>query len=153
MGLFRAFSINHLEPGNSNKKKLNKIFATIKADVQRDNLDNILNSSQYMEKHHLANKNKTIQQESFKNYSDVIFGFRTHAARQNGSVPFLNCNKPNHASSIALSIKINNFHIQVTNAIYVALNRLATSANSFLEMGTGTQPCFAGINFGDAVLT
>ncbi|MFD2915817.1 DUF6090 family protein [Psychroserpens luteus] len=60
IGILIALSINNWNEEKQQKKVLNNIYATIKADLQQDikNIDKIVNSSQPLEKDYLAIINK-----------------------------------------------------------------------------------------------
>lgn len=152
IGILIALSINNWNQERQQKKVLNNIYATIKADLQQDivNIDKIVSSSQSIEKDYLAIINKTRKKEDFLNCINcryVNFGFPNIKLRKNGSELLQNYNQQNNTSSDSLSIKLNNLYLDLSNNIYVDLDELATNSNSFLEIVKYTQPWFADFNF------
>ena len=90
IGILIALSINNWNQERQQKKVLNNIYATIKADLKQDivNIDKIVSSSQSIEKDYLAIINKTIRKEDFLNCINcryVNFGFPNIKLRKNGS--------------------------------------------------------------------
>ncbi len=67
IGILIALSINNWNQEQQQKKVLNNIYATIKADLQQDiiNIDKIVYSSQSIEKDYLAIINQTRKKEDF----------------------------------------------------------------------------------------
>jgi len=152
IGILIALSINNWNQKQQQKKVLNNIYATIKADLQQDinNINNVVNSSQPMEKDYLAIINKTRKKEDFKNCKNcryVNFGFPDIKLRKNGNELLQNYNQQNNTSSDSLSIKLNSLYLDLTNDISVKLEELNTNSNSFLEKVKYTQPWFADMNF------
>lgn len=152
IGILIALSINNWNQEQQQKKVLNNIYATIKADLQQDinNINNVVNSSQPMEKNYLAIINKTRKKEDFKNCKNcryVNFGFPDIKLRKNGNELLQNYNQQNNISSDSLSIKLNSLYLDLTNDISVKLEELNTNSNSFLEKVKYTQPWFADMNF------
>ncbi len=152
IGILIALSINNWNQKQQQKKVLNNIYATIKADLQQDikNINNVVNSSKDIEKDYLAIINKTRKKEDFKNCKNcryVNFGFPDIKLRKNGNELLQNYNQQNNTSSDSLSIKLNSLYIDLTNDISVKLEELTTNSNSFLEIVKYTQPWFADMNF------
>ncbi len=151
IGILIALSINNWNQKQQQKKVLNNIYATIKADLQQDikNIDRIISSSQPLEKDYLAIINKTRKKEDFKDCKNcwyVNLGFFDIKLRKSGSELLLNYNKQNNTSNDSLSIKLNSLYIDLTNDISIDLEELATNSNSFLEIVKYTQPWFADLN-------
>ncbi len=152
IGILIALSINNWNQEKQQKKVLNNIYATIKADLQQDikNIDKIVNSSQSIENDYLAIINKTRKKEDFKNCKNCIyvnFGFPEIKLRKNGSELLQNYNQQNNTSSDSLSIKLNSLYIDLTNNISVNLKELTANTDSFLENIKYTQPWLADLNF------
>ena len=152
IGILIALSINNWNQEQQQKKVLNNIYATIKADLQQDikNIDNIVTSSESIEKDYLAIINKTRKKEDFKNCKNcryINFGYPNIKLRKNGNELLQNYNQQNNTSSDSLSIKLNSLYLDLTNNISVDLEELATNSNSFLEIVKYTQPWFADLNF------
>ena len=143
IGILIALSINNWNQKQQQKKVLNNIYATIKTDLQQDikNIDNIVTSSESIEKDYLAIINKTRKKEDFKSCKNcryVNFGYPNIKLRKNGSELLQNYNQQNNTSSDSLSIKLNSLYIDLTNNISVDLEELATNSNSFLEIVKNT---------------
>lgn len=152
IGILIALSINNWNQKQQQKKVLNNIYVTIKADLQQDieNIDRIVNSSQAIEKDYLAIINKTRKKEDFKNCKTcglVNTGFPDIKLRKNGSDLLLNYNNQNNTSNDSLSIKLNSLYIDLTYQISVDLEELTDNSNSFLEILKYTQPWFADVTF------
>jgi hypothetical protein len=152
IGILIALSINNWNQEKQQKKVLNNIYATIKADLQQDilNIDEIINISQPIEKDYLAIINKTRQKDDFKDckYCKYInFGYPDINLRKNGFELLLNYNQQNNTSSGALSIKLNSLYVDLSNKIYIKLNELTENTNSFAEIVITTQAWYADISF------
>ncbi len=152
IGILIALSINNWSQEQQQKKVLNNIYVTIKADLQQDivNIDKIVNSSQSIEKDYLAIINRTRKKEDFTNCINcryVNFGFPNIKLRKNGSELLQNYNQQNNTSGDSLSINLNNLYLDLSNNISVDLEELATNSNSFLEIVKSTQPWFADLDF------
>ena len=152
IGILIALQINTWNQEKQQKKVLNNIYATIKADLQQDiiNIDDIINSSESIEEDYLAIINKTRKKEDFKsckNCNRINFGFPNLKLRKNGSELLQNYNQQNNTSNDSLSIKLNSLYIDLSNSISVDIEELSSKQNSFLEVVIYTQPWFADLDF------
>lgn len=152
IGILIALSINNWNQRQQQKKVLDNIYATIKADLQQDirNIDNIVRSSELVEKDYLAIIEQTRRREDFKSCKNCLyvnFGFPNLKLRKNGSELLQNYNQQNNTSNDSLSVKLNSLYIDLSNSISVDLEELATNTNSFLEVVKYTQPWFADLDF------
>ena len=152
IGILIALQINTWNQDKQQKKILNNIYATIKADLQQDilNIDEIINISQPIEKDYLAIINKTRKKDDFKDckYCKYInFGYPDINLRKNGFELLLNYNQQNNTSSGSLSIKLNSLYVDLSNKISIKIEELAINNNSFAEIVITTQPWFVDFNF------
>jgi len=152
IGILIALSINNWNQEKQQKKVLNNIYATIKADLQQDilNIDEIINISQPIEKDYLAIINKTRKKDDFKDckYCKYVnFGYPDINLRKNGFELLLNYNQQNNTSSGSLSIKLNSLYVDLSNKISIKIKELSVNNNSFAEIVITTQPWFVDFNF------
>jgi hypothetical protein len=152
VGILIALSINNWNQEKQQKKVLNNIYATIKADLQQDiiNIDEIINFSQPIEKDYLAIINKTRIKDDFKDCKSckyVNFGYPDISLRKNGFELLLNYNQQNNTSSGSLSIKLNSLYVDLSNKILINIEELTVNNNSFYEIVITTYPWFADFSF------
>ncbi len=152
VGILIALSINNWNQEKQQKKVLNNIYATIKADLQQDiiNIDEIITISQPLEKDYLAIINQTRIKDDFKDCKSckyVNFGYPDISLRKNGFELLLNYNQQNNTSSGSLAIKLNSLYVDLSNKILINIEELTVNNNSFYEIVIATQPWFADFSF------
>ena len=147
IGILIALSINNWNQSQQQKKILNNIYATIKLDLLEDikNIDNVVSSSEPIEKGYLAIVNNTISKEELKNCDNcwqVNLGYADIELRKNGINLLLEYKMLDYNSTDSLGINLKRFYINSHSKIKEDIDEIVREMDYYLSSIRKTEPWF-----------